>query len=195
MILLIFPSGWVRTYLLTEEHLTALFHAMIAEQAGTMDGIRDQLRIVKEELMQARQKLNNLLDAIENGLCSGEDLGQRLRERKNQVATLEVTKQHLEDKLASPLPTSLKPECLREAVQRLQAALASKDIMAKKELLRRLIQKITVTWEEPQWKVTLKYAFPAPMLLNAGNGVPDLELYGRAYGNRTRHLRLERPTS
>ncbi len=58
-----------------------------------------------------------------------------------------------------------------QALQRLQAALASKDVMAKKELLRRLIEKITVTWEEPQWKISLKYAFPAPMLLNAGTEV------------------------
>jgi hypothetical protein len=152
-------------------------------------GIRDQLRIVKEELMQARQKLNNLLDAIGNGLCSGEDLAQRLRERKTQVATLEVTKHHLEDQLASPLPTTLKPECLAagatavagcigvEGCHGEEGAAASVDRENHRHLGRAAVE------DQPEIRV------PRAYVIKRGNGGPDLDKVGRAFVTDKKRIR------
>lgn len=185
----------LRSHLLTEEHLTELLKALAAKQADAQVGVHDRLRIVKEELAQARNKLDNLYDAIERGQLTGEDLAPRLRERKGQVAALEATKQGLEYQLAHPLPAIVDTKRVREQVGRLQAVLASKDVKTQKELLRLFIQKISVFWDGTAWNVSLKYTFPAPNLLSAGNRVPELDKNGRAYGTRTRDLRLERPTS
>jgi hypothetical protein len=164
---------------MASDRMTALYKAFSAEHAGAMDGVREQLCLVREELALACQKLENLYDLIERGKYTDEDLVPRLRKLREQVAALEVTKQQLELQLASPIPTTLDPKRIQKILPRFHAVLESKDTKAKKELLRRLIRKVTVTWEGQQWKITLEYSFPAPILLNAGNGVPDLDKYGR----------------
>lgn len=181
--------------LLTEKHIGMLLSCLQDENNGELEQWQERLRVVEREIADVRRKLNGLYDALEEGAVSHADIGPRLRERREQLVALEETQRQLKSAIANPPTYAMSLAEIRAHVIEWRKTLAETAPREKKAFLQSFMERITLDHEEHAWIVSLKYKFPAPIETSAGNQVLDCIQVGRAYGNRTRRLRLERPTS
>ncbi len=185
----------VTTELLTEQNIARLIEHLDSEKGGQMHEWRERLRGVEQELKDVRNKLARLYEAVESGTITNADLAPRIHQRREQEVELEKTQSELRTLLAHPPSYKMHLADVRRYVIEWRRTLAEVPINRKRALLQSFVQRITLEWDGSTWRAGLKYALPAPLEIDAGSIFLGSIRNGRAYGNRTRHLRLERPTS
>ena len=148
----------LQTHILTRHNIMKIVESLNAARSRESVSEKDQLQTIERELIQARQKIEKLYDAIENGNLSEVDLSPRIKERRNQITSLEQTRQAILDELSAP-PLTITPVKVTELLSRLHEVLSGIDITEKKSLLRGFVKRIEVADK----KITINYTIPTPV--------------------------------
>ncbi len=185
---------FIKTELLTEDTISLILKQLRDEPNGVSENPKDKLKNVEQELSVERKKLDRIYDQIEEGNLSSNDIGERIRQRKARINELEIIRCQHQDEINNPPSYEMSSADIRSFIIYCQNILISATTGEKKKLLQTLIDRIIITKDGNNWQGSLKYKFPAPALTGARNKVLTFVKCGRACGNRTRHLRRERPT-
>ncbi|MEI6521606.1 MAG: zinc ribbon domain-containing protein, partial [bacterium] len=171
--------NYLKTGLLTEDNISLLLKNHKDKHESGSSKLKVRLKNVERELVAARKSRDNILDYIEvEGKFSDDDTGQRLRERKLQIINLELEQSQLKAAIINPPSCEISAADIRSYIIHCERILNEATIGEKKELLRSIIQGITVNWNGKEWAGILKYSFPASDISGTGNKVPGLVVNG-----------------
>jgi site-specific DNA recombinase len=100
--------------------------------------------------------MDNLIDAIENGLSQASDLGERIHERKTQYDLIAVQKDDLERKLAGGNVEFINRASILAYVDNLRDLLQKGTVAEQRSFLKSFVKRIDVFPDE----VKLEYRIP-----------------------------------
>ena len=150
--------GKIKERILTEENLQELVRLVNEEMDAQASECRERLNTIVRELVETRQRLGRLYDALETGKIDLEDLSPRIHELRQRQKQLEASRLELEAHLSGRRVELADLGLVTEYVEDLRNVLTYSSIAEQRAFIRSFVKEVKVTGNE----VLLTYTMPLP---------------------------------
>lgn len=147
----------IREEILTDEHIEYLVKAANEEIGNQTEVNSEKLAVTEKQLVEAKKKLDHLIDAVENGQAVAADLADRIHERTMQCDLMETQKMELGQKLKGGTVEFISHAAVLAYVDNLRSLLDNGTIAERRAFLRSFINRIEIFPDE----VVIKYRVPS----------------------------------
>ena len=181
-----FVIAKIRENILTEKNLIELVRIINEEmlQAKKQEG--EELKSLDRQLQKHKQRLDTLYDALETGKLEIGDLAPRIKELRSQIDNLEANREHLIENANQNQIELLGREIVRAYVSDLKELLSKGTIIERKSFLKTFVKRIEIDYPH----VTIEYTIPleTKKVEPPSGGVLPIVLNGSSGRTRTYNL-------
>ncbi len=178
-----FVIAKIRENILTEKNLIELVRIINEEmlQAKKQEG--EELESLDRQLQKHKQRLDTLYDALETRKLEIGDLAPRIKELRSLIDNLEVNREHLIENANQNEIELLDREIVRAYVSDLKELLSKGTIIEQKSFLKTFVKRIEVDYPH----VTIEYTIPleTKKVEHPNDGVLPIVLNGSSGRTRT----------
>jgi site-specific DNA recombinase len=153
-----YVSERIRSYILTDDHLTELIKLSNAEIGNSHQKNTERMEIIDQEIKEWQGRLDRLYEFIETKSIEPERMSNRIIEVQDKVEQLKKAKLEIEEAHWKQQTQFIDPEKVLTYVQELRAFIDEKGLFARKAFLRSFIRSI----EADDDKMTFNYTLPLP---------------------------------
>jgi site-specific DNA recombinase len=146
----------IKKHIITEKNLRELLSIIKEEMEQNNQELQDQLKTIEKNLGILKSKRDKLYEIIESGKLEIEDIAPRLRDLNQQINTQERNQCEITEKIQSPPNINFSADKLEEYTHDLKELLNEGTFIEQKSFIQSFVKKIVVN----KTKIKIEYNLP-----------------------------------